>query len=89
MFQDVAARGLDLPQVTWILQVSPDVPQPDALLAFDARPPVFQYTPPTAAAEYVHRIGRTARVGEAGSSLIFLTPAETAFIQELANHNIR
>lgn len=56
---------------------------------FDARPRVFQYTPPTAAAEYVHRIGRTARVGEAGSSLIFLTPAETAFIQELANHNIR
>lgn len=63
---DVAARGLDLPQVTWILQ----------------------YTPPTAAAEYVHRIGRTARVGGAGSSLIFLTPAETAFVQELANHNI-
>ncbi|XP_011613587.1 probable ATP-dependent RNA helicase DDX31 isoform X1 [Takifugu rubripes] len=63
---DVAARGLDLPQVTWILQ----------------------YTPPMAAAEYVHRVGRTARVGEAGNSLIFLTPAETAFIEELANHNI-
>lgn len=42
-----------------------------------------------AAAEYVHRVGRTARVGEAGSSLIFLTPAETGFIEELANHNIR
>ncbi|XP_033476353.1 ATP-dependent DNA helicase DDX31 [Epinephelus lanceolatus] len=63
---DVAARGLDLPQVTWIVQ----------------------YTPPTAAAEYVHRVGRTARIGARGSSLLFLTPAETAFINELANHNI-
>ncbi|KAM9360960.1 ATP-dependent DNA helicase DDX31 [Symphorus nematophorus] len=63
---DVAARGLDLPQVTWIVQ----------------------YTPPTAAAEYVHRVGRTARIGGTGSSLLFLTPAETAFINELANHNI-
>lgn len=49
----------------------------------------FQYTPPTTAAEYVHRVGRTARIGGRGSSLIFLTPAETAFINELANHNIR
>ncbi|XP_070760333.1 ATP-dependent DNA helicase DDX31 [Enoplosus armatus] len=63
---DVAARGLDLPQVTWIIQ----------------------YTPPAAAAEYVHRVGRTARIGGRGNSLIFLTPAETAFITELANHNI-
>nr|XP_046242431.1 probable ATP-dependent RNA helicase DDX31 isoform X2 [Scatophagus argus] len=63
---DVAARGLDLPQVTWIVQ----------------------YTPPTAAAEYVHRVGRTARIGARGNGLIFLTPAETAFIDELANHNI-
>uniref|UniRef100_A0A4W6FN65 ATP-dependent RNA helicase n=1 Tax=Lates calcarifer TaxID=8187 RepID=A0A4W6FN65_LATCA len=51
-------------------------------------PPV-QYTPPTAAAEYVHRVGRTARIGGRGSSLLFLTPAETTFITELANHNIR
>ncbi|XP_067377941.1 ATP-dependent DNA helicase DDX31 isoform X2 [Channa argus] len=64
--EDVAARGLDLPQVTWIVQ----------------------YTPPSAAAEYVHRVGRTARIGGTGSSLLFLTPAETAFISELANHNI-
>uniref|UniRef100_A0A671TPT9 ATP-dependent RNA helicase n=1 Tax=Sparus aurata TaxID=8175 RepID=A0A671TPT9_SPAAU len=48
----------------------------------------LQYTPPTAAAEYVHRVGRTARIGGRGNSLIFLTPAETAFINELANHNI-
>ncbi|XP_034451465.1 probable ATP-dependent RNA helicase DDX31 isoform X1 [Hippoglossus hippoglossus] len=63
---DVAARGLDLPQVTWIVQ----------------------FTPPSAAAEYVHRVGRTARIGGQGSSLLFLTPTETAFINELAIHNI-
>uniref|UniRef100_A0A1A8KFE1 ATP-dependent RNA helicase n=1 Tax=Nothobranchius kuhntae TaxID=321403 RepID=A0A1A8KFE1_NOTKU len=63
---DVAARGLDLPQVTWIVQ----------------------FTPPMSVAEYVHRVGRTARIGGAGCSLLFLTPSETAFIAELANHNI-
>ncbi|XP_055367284.1 LOW QUALITY PROTEIN: probable ATP-dependent RNA helicase DDX31 [Betta splendens] len=62
---DVAARGLDLPQVTWIIQ----------------------FTPPMTAAEYVHRVGRTARIGAGGSSLLFLSPAEAAFTTELANHN--
>lgn len=31
VFQDVAARGLDLPQVTWILQVSAGRPQSHTL----------------------------------------------------------
>uniref|UniRef100_A0A673IRZ7 ATP-dependent RNA helicase n=1 Tax=Sinocyclocheilus rhinocerous TaxID=307959 RepID=A0A673IRZ7_9TELE len=64
--EDVAARGLDLPQVTWIVQ----------------------YNPPVSAAEYVHRVGRTARIGAQGSSLLFLTPSETAFVDVLAKHNI-
>uniref|UniRef100_A0A8C1E3H4 ATP-dependent RNA helicase n=2 Tax=Cyprinus carpio TaxID=7962 RepID=A0A8C1E3H4_CYPCA len=64
--EDVAARGLDLPQVTWIVQ----------------------YNPPVSAAEYVHRVGRTARIGAQGSSLLFLTPSEMAFVDVLANHNI-
>ncbi|XP_051959877.1 probable ATP-dependent RNA helicase DDX31 [Xyrauchen texanus] len=63
---DVAARGLDLTRVTWIVQ----------------------YNPPITAAEYVHRVGRTARIGAQGSSLLFLTPSETAFVDVLANHNI-
>uniref|UniRef100_A0A672KVX1 ATP-dependent RNA helicase n=1 Tax=Sinocyclocheilus grahami TaxID=75366 RepID=A0A672KVX1_SINGR len=63
---DVAARGLDLPQVTWIVQ----------------------YNPSVSAAEYVHRVGRTARIGAQGSSLLFLAPSETAFVDVLANHNI-
>ncbi|KAF5901006.1 putative ATP-dependent RNA helicase DDX31, partial [Clarias magur] len=63
---DVAARGLDLPQVTWIVQ----------------------FNPPTSAAEYVHRVGRTARIGAQGKALLFLTPAETTYTDVLANHNI-
>ncbi|XP_051532078.1 probable ATP-dependent RNA helicase DDX31 [Myxocyprinus asiaticus] len=63
---DVAARGLDLTHVTWIVQ----------------------YNPPITAAEYVHRVGRTARIGAQGSSLLFLTPSETAFVDVLASHNI-
>lgn len=63
---DVAARGLDLPQVTWIVQ----------------------YNPPVSVEEYVHRVGRTARIGAQGNSLLFLTPSETAFVDVLANHNI-
>uniref|UniRef100_A0A8C7QNM8 ATP-dependent RNA helicase n=1 Tax=Oncorhynchus mykiss TaxID=8022 RepID=A0A8C7QNM8_ONCMY len=64
--EDVAARGLDMPQVTWIVQ----------------------YNPPTTPAEYVHRVGRTARIGAKGSSLLFLTPAEMSYVTSLANHNI-
>uniref|UniRef100_A0A672LZI5 ATP-dependent RNA helicase n=1 Tax=Sinocyclocheilus grahami TaxID=75366 RepID=A0A672LZI5_SINGR len=64
--EDVAARGLDLPQVTWIVQ----------------------YNPPVSTVEYVHRVGRTARIGTQGSSLLFLTPSETAFVDVLAKHNI-
>lgn len=63
---DVAARGLDLAQVTWIVQ----------------------YNPPISVEEYVHRVGRTARIGAQGSSLLFLTPSETAFVDVLASHNI-
>ncbi|XP_046877288.1 probable ATP-dependent RNA helicase DDX31 [Hypomesus transpacificus] len=48
---------------------------------------IVQYSP-TTAAEYVHRVGRTARIGAQGNSLLFITPAETAYISELANHNI-
>lgn len=51
---DVAARGLDVPDVHWVLQMDP--PQdPNA---------------------FVHRVGRTARLGRDGSALALLLPAE-------------
>lgn len=64
---DVAARGLDLPHVDWIVQ----------------------FTAPATAGDYVHRVGRTARVGTAGASLLFLTPNEVQFIRWLEDRRIR
>lgn len=63
---DVAARGLDLPQVTWIVQ----------------------YNAPSSPAEYVHRVGRTARIGCRGSSLLVLAPSEAEYVNSLASHRI-
>merc|ERR1711915_247070 len=66
LFTDVAARGLDLPQVDWIVQ----------------------YTPPISVADYVHRVGRTARIGAKGSSVIFLLPSEADFVKMLESAKI-
>ncbi|XP_045702493.1 probable ATP-dependent RNA helicase DDX31 isoform X2 [Phyllostomus hastatus] len=63
---DVAARGLDLPQVTWIVQ----------------------YNAPSSPAEYIHRVGRTARIGCRGSSLLVLAPSEAEYVSSLAAHKI-
>lgn len=62
---DVAARGIDLPDVDAVVQF--DIPQdPDV---------------------YVHRVGRTARLGRTGYSLIFLAPEEEAYIEFLRARN--
>ena len=58
---DVAARGLDIPDVDWILQLDP--PQnPDA---------------------FVHRVGRTARMGRSGQALVLLLPHEASYVEFL------
>ena len=53
---DVAARGLDIPDVSWVLQ----------------------YDPPQDPDTFVHRIGRTARMGRSGAGLVFLTQEESS-----------
>lgn len=58
---DVAARGLDIPNVDWILQ----------------------YDPPQDPNVFVHRVGRTARMGRSGNALVFLLPKEDAYIEFL------
>ncbi|ORC88239.1 ATP-dependent RNA helicase [Trypanosoma theileri] len=63
---DVAARGLDIPNVEWILQ----------------------YDPPLDPTEYIHRIGRTARAGNVGNALLFLTPEEVGFVRYLSKFGI-
>ncbi|RHZ13035.1 hypothetical protein DYB37_010214 [Aphanomyces astaci] len=63
---DVAARGLNLPTVQWIVQ----------------------YDPPTETRDYVHRVGRTARSGAVGNSLLFLLPSESAYCDHLKTHGL-
>ncbi|KAJ3480268.1 hypothetical protein NLI96_g8474 [Meripilus lineatus] len=58
---DVAARGLDIPKVDWIIQ----------------------YDPPDDPRDYIHRVGRTARAGKVGKSLMFLLPSELGFLRYL------
>jgi len=37
---------------------------------------------------FVHRCGRTARIGNSGNALVFLLPAEDAFINFLHNQKV-
>ncbi|CCW71139.1 unnamed protein product [Phytomonas sp. Hart1] len=60
---DVAARGLDMPLIDWIVH----------------------YDPPTDPTGYVHRIGRTARIGKSGNSILFLAPHEEGYARYLSN----
>ncbi|KAH7285387.1 hypothetical protein KP509_33G026200 [Ceratopteris richardii] len=63
---DVAARGLDIPKVTHIIQ----------------------YDPPGDANAYVHRVGRTARLGRKGEALLFLQSCEKNYLSELQKHGV-
>ncbi|ORZ15986.1 P-loop containing nucleoside triphosphate hydrolase protein [Lobosporangium transversale] len=58
---DVAARGLDLPDVSHIIQ----------------------YDPPSDLKDYVHRVGRTARLGRDGEAILFLLPSEVKYLELL------
>ena len=58
---DVLARGVDIPEMDWVLQ----------------------WEPPSNAAAFVHRVGRTARQGHDGNALIMLLPTEDAYIDFL------
>ncbi|KAI8441861.1 hypothetical protein MSG28_005545 [Choristoneura fumiferana] len=55
---DLLARGLDIPEVEWVLQ----------------------WEPPSSPAGLVHRVGRAARGGAAGCSLLALLPREDAYV---------
>ncbi|KAG1671883.1 hypothetical protein FOA52_003450 [Chlamydomonas sp. UWO 241] len=63
---DVAARGLDFPDVSCIVQ----------------------YDVPGAPEEYVHRVGRTARMGHGGEALLLLMPHERPYVDLLATRGI-
>ncbi|KAG8066924.1 hypothetical protein GUJ93_ZPchr0005g15594 [Zizania palustris] len=47
---------------------------------------IIQYDSPGDASEYVHRVGRTARIGEKGEALLFLQPVEIDYLGDLKLH---
>lgn len=47
-----------------------------------------QYDPPCEISDYVHRVGRVARAGRAGHSLLFLLPSERKYIEVLRTKGI-
>ncbi|XP_054730297.1 probable ATP-dependent RNA helicase CG8611 [Anastrepha obliqua] len=50
---------------------------------------VIQYSPPQKIADFVHRVGRTARAGQSGLALLFLAPSEAQFVRFLEDQRIR
>ncbi|CAD2088228.1 ATP-dependent RNA helicase DBP7, putative [Plasmodium vinckei lentum] len=49
---------------------------------------VIQYDSPQVLEEYIHKVGRTARLNNEGTSYLFLLPEEKDFITILKNKNI-
>ncbi|KAL3642881.1 DEAD-box ATP-dependent RNA helicase 17 [Castilleja foliolosa] len=49
---------------------------------------IIQYDSPGEATEYVHRVGRTARLGEKGDSILFLQPVEIDYLKDLEKHGV-
>lgn len=64
---DVAARGLDVPSVNWIVQ----------------------YDVPSDPAAYVHRIGRTARIGSSGDAILLLFSNERPYLEVLEKKKMK
>ena len=64
---DLAARGIDIPDVDWIIQ----------------------YDPPQDSDQFVHRIGRTARAGRSGKSLIYLMSHEDSYAEFLQKKQVK
>ncbi|XP_002964093.2 DEAD-box ATP-dependent RNA helicase 17 [Selaginella moellendorffii] len=49
---------------------------------------IVQYDPPGEPVDYVHRVGRTARLGRKGEAALFLQPCEAEYVQELRKHGV-
>lgn len=49
---------------------------------------IIQYDPPQRTEEYLHRVGRTARLGRAGNALLFLQPSELGFLDVLRQRGV-
>lgn len=49
---------------------------------------IVQYDPPNDSFEYVHRAGRTGRIGNIGTTYLFMQPHEIGFIDHLKSNNV-
>ncbi|GJP84132.1 hypothetical protein CLOP_g14216 [Closterium sp. NIES-67] len=49
---------------------------------------IVQFDSPGDAADYVHRVGRTARIGRRGEAVLFLLPNETEYLDELRSCHV-
>ncbi|KAJ7402251.1 ATP-dependent RNA helicase DDX18 [Pitangus sulphuratus] len=80
---DVAARGLDIPEVDWIVQYDPpDDPKHCDYCKF-VRLIEFAVAY-SSQKEYIHRVGRTARgINGRGHALLILRPEELGFLRYL------
>jgi len=63
---DLMARGVDIPELQWIVQ----------------------FDPPTDPTVFIHRVGRTARAGKTGQSLVFLQPHEMGYLPFLEKRQV-
>ena len=61
---DVASRGLDIPEVSVVIN----------------------YDVPRNPADYLHRVGRTARSGRSGKSITFVSPRDISLILEIEKY---
>ncbi|KAL0041444.1 hypothetical protein WJX79_003656 [Trebouxia sp. C0005] len=50
---------------------------------------IIQFDPPGEPTEYVHRVGRTARMGQQGRALLFLLPSEREYVDKLKGHGVQ
>ncbi|EPS62883.1 hypothetical protein M569_11905, partial [Genlisea aurea] len=49
---------------------------------------IVQYDPPQDPNVFIHRVGRTARMGRQGSAIVFLLPKEEAYVEFLRIRNV-
>jgi ATP-dependent RNA helicase DDX55/SPB4 len=79
MCTDVMARGVDFPAVDWVLQFDP----PSSSKSVICRHASYTLGSCTMYSSFVHRCGRTARMGQEGRALILLTPSEASYVEFL------